>query len=345
MTSAIRVAPIEKREVWEAFAMAQALPQFMQSWEAGELAQNMGEEILRLGVFDGDALVGTCLLTLVRAKRGTYLFAPYGPIFSAWRPEYLSALTESLNQHGKRLKADFIRLAPFLERTPDHLVLLAQAGFRVAPIHMLAEHLWLLDLAGKDEATLLAGMSKTTRYSIKRAAKDGVHVASSATTTDLDTFLTLHAATKERHHFTPYPDKMFIKQVERFAPVDEVRLFTASHNGQALASALVMYYGSMASYHHGASIPSKIPAAYALQWAAILEAKQRGCTVYNFWGVTDLQKTSHPFYGISLFKTRFGGRPFELVPCHDLALTAKYRLTWLVETVRRIRRGFGLRRR
>ncbi len=344
MITAITVRSIENREEWERFCLSHPLPQFMQAWDAGLLMQDMGEEILRLGIFVDTALVGVCLASIVRARRGTYLYAPYGPVLQEWKIEYLHALTAALKQHGGKEKADFIRLAPFLERTEAHLKLLAETGYRVAPIHMLAESLWLLDLADKDEATLLADMSKTTRYSIKRAAKDGVEIRQTHNQNDLNTFLQLHDLTKERHHFTPYPDKLFRKQVERFAEHDHVSVFTASHQGQILASAIVMYYGQHASYHHGASIPSKVPAAYALQWAAILEAKKRGCTTYNFWGVTDLKDKKHPFYGISLFKTRFGGRPFALVHCHDLPLTKKYWLTYTIESLRRIRRGFGWKR-
>ena len=34
------------------------------------------------------------------------------------------------------------------------------------------------------------------------------------------------------------------------------------------------FYMGQAIYHHGASVPSKIPAASAIQWAAIREAKE-----------------------------------------------------------------------
>lgn len=339
----ITVKPIEERGAWEAFCLSQPLPQFMQSWDAGELATDMGEEVLRLGIFENEQLEGVCLLSIVRAKRGTYLFAPYGPVFRQWTPDLLLELTKTLRDYGRKFKADFIRLAPFLNHTEAHLSLLRQSGYRISPIHMLAEHIWLLELEGKSEQELLSAMSKTTRYSIKRAEKDGVLITTDAPEA-MDTFLRLHASTTERHQFTAYPEKLFLKQVERFSSGDHVRIFTATHGETDLASAIVMYYGRQASYHHGASIPSKIPAAYALQWAAILEAKRRGCSVYNFWGVTDMQDKTHPFYGISLFKTRFGGHAQSLVPCHDLPLTPKYQLTRLVETVRRIRRGFGWKR-
>ena len=108
-----------------------------------------------------------------------------------------------------------------------------------------------------------------------------------------------------------------------------------------LASAIIMYYGHQGAYHHGASIPTKIPASYLLQWEAIKEAKQRGKKFYNFWGIApDDAPASHPFKGITLFKTGFGGQKYELLPCQDLPLSFKYNLTRVIELVRKKKRGF-----
>ena len=86
----------------------------------------------------------------------------------------------------------------------------------------------------------------------------------------------------KKHNFTPFSLTFITKQVKI---VSDTKVFTASRRGQPLASAVIVFYGNSAFYHHGASIPSKIPAAYLLQWEAIREAKRRGHRFYNFWGV------------------------------------------------------------
>ena len=338
-----RLIEIDDKATWEAFVSKQEWPQFMQSWNAGELAKDLRKHIVRFALMDGERLVSVCFGEVIRAKRGSYLLVSYGPVFDPFNEHTLQAWTQVLAEWGKTNGLDFIRFCPFLEDAPGLRQSFAQTGWNIAPIHTLAEYIWLLDLANGEEALML-GMSKTTRNLIRRAQKDGVRITTSTTREDVAKFLHLHGYTKDRHQFTPYPDELFYAQVKMFAPDDQTVVFCAYHGETLIASSIVMYYGSMASYHHGASIPSKIPAAYALQWAAIREAKRRGCRTYNFWGVTDLSDTKHPFYGISLFKTRFGGRPLALLPSHDYPLTGKYKLTYAIETVRRIRRGFGWKR-
>ena len=72
------------------------------------------------------------------------------------------------------------------------------------------------------------------------------------------------------------------------------------------------------SYHHGASsyAHNKIPASYLPQWTAIRDALKRGDRVYNFWGIAPgtlteegfkISEPKHPFGGVTLFKTGFGG--------------------------------------
>lgn len=343
MTEEFHIQEIEDKSVWESFVQQQTSPQFMQSWNAGEHARLQNKPFVRLGLFSGSTLISTCFGEIVRARRGSHLLIPYGPVMREATQELLQAWATNLAQWGRKQGLDFIRFCPFLPKTQEHEQALARSGLQPAPIHTLAEYIWMLPLHA-DETSLLAGMSKTTRNLIRRADKEGVRITKSTDQADVDKFLTLHRATKDRHHFTPYPDQLFKTQVQAYAKDQEVLVFCAYHQDTLIASSIVMYYGSMASYHHGASIPSKIPAAYALQWAAIREAKNKGCTHYNFWGVTDLSDTKHPFYGISLFKTRFGGEALPLVMSHDLPLSRKYLFTALIETIRRIRRGFGWRR-
>lgn len=248
-----------------------------------------------------------------------------------------------LTKWGKEHKFDFIRISPYWERTPEALEMLKQAGFRISPIHMLSELVWKLDL-DQDEQDLLKQMRKTTRNLIRRAEKDGVKINTSTEVEALDHFLALMKETHKRHSFIAYPDELYREQVKQFRNDDQVLVFNGEHDGKTLASAIIMYYGNAGSYHHGASIPSKIPVAHFLQWQAILEAKRRGCKEYSFWGVIDTDNKKHPFYGITTFKKGFGGDARYLVPAHDKPLSGRYFITYLIESMRRVRRGFGWRR-
>ena len=75
-----------------------------------------------------------------------------------------------------------------------------------------------------------------------------------------------------------------------------------------------------------------------MQWDAISEARYRGAAVYNFWGIAETDD-KHPWSGLTLFKKGFGGFSKEYLRAQDLPLTKKYWLTFLVEKIRKSRRG------
>ncbi len=202
----------------------------------------------------------------------------------------------------------------------------------------------------RSDEELLMSMRKTTRNLVRRAEKDGVTVrASTDPIAELQVFLKLHSDTKSRHRFTPYRDSFFRAQVEHFAPRGECTLYIAEHEGQVLASSIHMHTGGETSYHHGASVMSKVPASYLLQWTAIKDALKRGDHVYSFWGIAPvrmengewrMENAKHPFAGVTLFKTGFGGNLLNLMHCIDIPLSGSYRLTRAFEFLRKWKRGF-----
>lgn len=208
--------------------------------------------------------------------------------------------------------------------------------------------------APRSEEELMKAMRSTTRNLVRRAEKEGVTVAASDDPVrDLPVFMQLHEETRKRHRFTPYTDAFFLAQIEEFtktgrsAPAGgNVILYMARCQGNVIASSVHMTFGGETSYHHGASITGKIPASYLLQWTAIRDALKRGDHVYNFWGIAPITGPSqspspnHPFAGVTIFKTGFGGKLMELTHCRDISLSAKYRVTRGLETIRKWRRGF-----
>ena len=62
--------------------------------------------------------------------------------------------------------------------------------------------------------------------------------------------------------------------------------------------------------------------------------------MYNFWGVSPDKDLPHPISGVSHFKRGFGGKQFDILHAQDLPLRPIYALNWIVETVRRKRRGY-----
>ncbi len=91
---------------------------------------------------------------------------------------------------------------------------------------------------------------------------------------------------------------------------------------------MVFAHGKTAAYLYGASSDEerqRMP-NYAVQWAAIQWARERGCTQYDLWGVPDqpeeeleanFRKYSHDLWGVYRFKRGFGGQVKRTVGTAD----------------------------
>ena len=331
----VDIKEVQNKTEWEEFNLGQDWPQFLQSWNTSIQEEKMDQKVYRLGIYDNNELAGICLTEIIRAKRGNYLFVPYGPMIKDWSTDkYFTTLVQYLEEIGKGEGMDFIRICPFIENTEENRRAFTAQGFKLSPLQIIAENTWILNLE-KSEEELMQGMRKTMRNLIRRAERENVTIKQED---GIQNFIALHKHTVAKHHFTPYPDKMFLEQYKAFKDDDQTIVWTAFHNNKSLASAIVMYYGNTASYHHGASIVSKIPASYLMQWAAIKEAKARGCKYYNFWGI--YPGNNPKLEGVSKFKTGFGGYQKDLLPGQDMPLTHKYMFNYLVERLRRKKRGF-----
>jgi len=326
------ILAITEKQSWDDFVTSQPNHTFLHSWAWGEFNAAMGDRIWRLGVYNGATIKAVALIIKVHARRGNFLFIPHGPMGDREAlPILVNKAKELANQEG----ANFIRVSPLVKDNNENLKMFQELGFRPAPIHMHAETTWTLDLTPTEEE-LLAAMRKTTRNLVRRSVKEGVEIKTGTSERDVEVFYNLYKETVKKHNFTPFSLTFLKKQVTIFADANEVRIFSAWHNGQPLASAIVIFYGNSAFYHHGASIPSKIPATYLLQWEAIREAKRRGHTLYNFWGIIkDDAPLSHPWQGITLFKKGFGGFQTDYLHAQDMPLTLQYWITWTIETIRK----------
>ena len=342
---------------WDDFLSKQIYRPFMQSWTMGEVYRDIGEEPIRLEMKDNDEVVGICQALVVDARRGKHLVVPYGPVINCKLQIAnckLNALIESLKEQAIRHNCCFIRLSPFIPKEELSTFHFPLSTFHSAPLHLLAEHIWAIDLQNTSEEEILKNMRKNTRNLIRRAQKDGVTITRSTDPMkDLDTFIALHEETRKRHSFTPYTNTFFRSQVEHFFPRGECTMYQANFQGEVIASSIHMHTFGETSYHHGASTHKhrKVPASYLLQWTAIQDALAREDHMYSFWGIAPVKEVEsgkwkvesdkpHPFGGVTTFKMGFGGEHLELIHCMDVPVDSKYYLTRAFETLRKWRRGF-----
>jgi len=309
------IKQIQNKSEWEQFLQKQEFTPMTQSWKYGEFYKTQGEKFWCFGVYEYENLIAGAMVLSVHARRGNFLFVPYGPIITKDKKHVLQMITGRLKKLAEEKGYSFIRVSPFEDLVEETIY--KEAGYRKAPIHILAETTWLLDLRA-DEKEMLMTMNKNHRNLIHRCQREGVRVLVSTHSKHLHDFNTLHDITAKRHHFVRFSDEYVAREFQAFDDDKEVLVLRAylpalntSHSeagepdGTLDSSAVVYYYSNMAAYRHGASLmqDKKLPTSYLLQWTAIQEAKKRGIRYYNFWGIApeDAPK-NHPFKGITHFK-------------------------------------------
>jgi lipid II:glycine glycyltransferase (peptidoglycan interpeptide bridge formation enzyme) len=348
----IIIKKIENQIVWQKFFDENCNQSFLQSWNWGEFQKSLGYDVLRVGVYEKGSLQAITQIIKLKTKRGKFLFLPHGPILKVKSSKlkvksYLEVLIKYSIAISKKEGFDFIRIAPIIENTAENQKIFKDLGFKTAPIYMHAETTWVLPLTNNTEEELLASMRKTHRYLIKKAYRDGVVVEKTNNPKALNIFYKIYQQTAIREKFKPFSYQYIKKEFEAFNKSKNCLIFLAkinnltdfnrfqpvSTNFNYLSSALIILTKNAAFYHQGASIHTKIPVTYLLQWEAIKEAKKRGCQFYNFWGIYDenSNRTPKSWQGLTLFKTGFGGQKVSFLPTQDYIVSPKYYLTWLWE--------------
>lgn len=336
----ITVREIDNKKVWEDFVLSYPEANFLQSFNWGAFHQNLGKIVKRVGFYDGEKLVGVMLCIVEKAKRAAYLTIPAGPLIEWSKPELVKAFKETAKDWAKKTRCSFVRVRPQILENEKNDKLFSKLGFKTAPMHLHAELTRQLDLS-KSEDQLMAEMRKTTRSEIKKALNLGIKITSSQNPRDVDDFYKLQLQTAKRQDFVPFEKKFLKEQFSVFAKDNQVILYTAWLGKLKLAQAFIIFYGHEADYHYGAStsVGRKYPGAYLIQWEAIREAKRRGLTRYNLWGVAPEGQTDHRFYGVSVFKRGFGGEDVGYLHARDLVVSQLgYSVNWMVETWRRKKR-------
>ena len=131
-----------------------------------------------------------------------------------------------------------------------------------------------------------------------------------------------HASEKERE--TSKQKKLVCNQF----PLLQAKLYLAEYENKTIAANIVLYFGDLAIYLHGASSGEyrNTMAPYLLQWRQVMDAKNIGCEKYDFWGIDSSQKSiklkvhkvNNGWGGITRFKKGFGGYEKNYIGAYDL---------------------------
>ena len=243
----------------------------------------------------------------------SFAYVPWGPEFPADLPaseknSLLSDLSRTLIPLLPRDTA-FIRFDPPWYTTGEESPLPLDRPFYRAGADVQPPDSVIIDLEPQEES-ILQSMKPKWRYNINLSIRNNVEIKR----TDeegIKTFYSLYRETANRDgiaiHNRQYYETLFL-HCQNYTG-QELRLYLAEHEGEAIAAIIVLFREKAATYLYGASANHKrnLMASYALQWQAMKDARAFGCRYYDLFGIPPNEDPNHPMAGLYRFKTGFGG--------------------------------------
>ncbi len=322
--------------MWENFVLSMSPKSFLHSWNWGETQKLTGKNIFRFGLYIDHKLVGVYLMILEKAKRGTHFVIPGGPLLDWDDDELVSEFMRNARMVSMKYGALFVRVRPELIDNSQNILKFRSLGFIKSPMHLHAQNTWILDITA-DEEKILSNMRKNTRYAIRQSMNKNLNLTISTDSLDTKILTDLQADTVRRNKFVGFSDKLFKAQLQSFGLDGQAKLFSVRRAGVPLVSAIIIFYGDSAYYHHSGSSDEarETNASYYLQWEVIRYAKKMGLSNYNFWGIAPTMDPRHRFHGVTIFKTGFGGSRVDWLPAQDMVISKLYYLTYIFEMSRK----------
>ena len=159
-----------------------------------------------------------------------------------------------------------------------------------------------------DDEALLAGFDKDTRYAVRRAEREGVAVdgrrGRRRLAAAIDDLHGLVGETQRRAGFPMPPLERYRVAWRALAGAGRAAILEARRDGELLASGMVVIEGARSFYLFSGSRREergepKHYASYALQWAMMRLARDRGARHHDLWGVAPPGAgPDHPWHGV-----------------------------------------------
>ncbi|GAC1357036.1 MAG: peptidoglycan bridge formation glycyltransferase FemA/FemB family protein [Herpetosiphon sp.] len=304
---------------WENMVQAAPASGFMQSLPWAAFKRARGLRTLHLLIEDHDTILGGAIFQIGGNGGPTLLIAPDGPVVPWHQPSLARDMVRRLMVSAEDLATPYGAIGMRIEpRLPSHLPAGALLrDWRRAPVDLLPRETLYLNLQPPTDA-ILAAMHSKGRYNIRLAFRHGVTVRTGSHA-DLPLLYVLLRETAERDDFFLEPYDYISDLITHLSPGGAIRLLVASRGATPLAAMLLLIYGRRATYLYGATSNEgrSHMAGYALQWAAIEQARLAGCTDYDFYGYEPNGAPNHLYAGFSRFKRQFGGEPQQFRGAHD----------------------------
>lgn len=295
----------DESQRWDGELAERASPApLLQTWAWGEVQSRAGWSVERVRT---DHAMASVLVRKVGPAREAYV--PRGPV-----PATDEAI-ESLIEWARGNRIARILVEP--EATDELGEALAARGFTQAtPIQ--PRHTRIVPMLPSDE--LLKTFKHGRRYNIRTGIKRGVVVEVGTDAAEL----ARQSAAVERRESISLPDRRYYQLLLELLPWCKTYTAFAPDDHEALATVLVARHDGRAySLFAGRSGRRRELMGNDLAWwSALSAAADDGCRDFDLWGIPPPRAhPNHPWTGIGVFKSEFGGNEVAYCGAWELVLS------------------------
>lgn len=305
----IRPAIKSDQQIWDSL-----VDHPMQSWAWGEFRRELGVDVVRVIECVAGKPTIPWQLTFHKIPYTPWSigYFPKGPMPTDTMIEYLKVL-------GKQKNAIYIQFEPNVIAA-DSRQLAADSSLISSHHPLFTKYTFVLDLT-KSESDMLAAMHTKTRYNIKVAQKHDVKIQEDNSAAAFAAYLQLTAQTTNRQGFYAHTSRYHKSMLEILAKAGIAKLFTATYEGEILATWILFIWKDTIYYPYGASSRNhrETMAPHLLLWEIVRWGKSQGYKKFDLWGAMGPSPDEHdPWYGFHRFKAGFAPTHIEFIGSYDL---------------------------
>jgi lipid II:glycine glycyltransferase (peptidoglycan interpeptide bridge formation enzyme) len=329
---AFRPATDAHRDDWQAIVERHGSADFLHDWAWAAVAELDGQPQRRFVLSEDGHPVAIVAAQVRRLLGGrSFWYVPHGPVLDYGRDgasELVAATLDGLRAAGRRERAIAVKVEPRIEAGSPELATLSGHRLKRTPGTLQVAQTRIVELAADDEQ-MLAGFDKDTRYSVRRAQREGVAVRVVREAEDVGAIDALHRLveqTQQRAGFAMPPLARYRTAWSALAGAGRAQILEARLADQLLASGMLVIEGDRSFYlfsgsrREAAGEPKRF-ASYALQWEMMRLARDCGVRYHDLWGIAPHDASAdHPWHGVGLFKKGFGGREVVWAGSWDLVI-------------------------
>lgn len=291
---------------------------FLQSEPWAQFQRDLGHE-----VFQESGPGWSFLATLEGGRIGRYLYCPYGP--EADSPEAFDAALTALLRLAREHRCLFVRVEPTQPEAlgpGDPQRRLRELGLHLAPRQIQPSHTWMVDLRPSEEE-ILRGFNSSNRNLHRNIHKKGVTFEASQDPADIRVLLRYLNQTAQRVGFNRQKDDYLTQAAQSLLPTGAANLYLIRLDGDPVGAAFVYDSEDTRTYAH-ASVDfahRRLSANNPLVSRMILDAKAKGLSRFDMFGIAPEGQPDHEWAGFTKFKKSFGGYPVTYPGTWDLPVS------------------------